>query len=182
MMVTTTLRAWLLSFLFVVVGLSVLGGCGRANDYVEPPPPAVTVSKPLQREVIDYLEYTGTTEAVKTVEVRARVTGFLESVHFEEGARVAREDLLFVIDPKPLEATLNRAQADLERKEVTLPLAQAEFARTERLYQQNAVPEAEFDQARAARDTAQADVAAARAEEWIRGNGETPTARVGVEE
>jgi RND family efflux transporter MFP subunit len=163
MMVTTTLRVSLLSFLFVVVGLGIFGGCGRSNEYVEPPPPEVTVSNPLQRRVIDYLEYTGTTEAIKTVDVRARVTGFLESVHFEEGARVARGDLLFVIDPKPFEAALHRAQADLQRKEATLSLAQAEFARTERLYQQNAAPEAEFDQARAARDTAQADVAAARA-------------------
>jgi RND family efflux transporter MFP subunit len=164
MMVTTTLRACLLAFLFVVVvGLGILGGCGRSNEYVEPPPPEVMVSQPLQRRVIDYMEYTGRTEAIKTVDVRARVTGFLESVHFVEGARVARGDLLFVIDPKPFEATLNRAQADLERKESTLTLARAEFARTERLYQQNAVPEAEFDQARAARDTAQADVAAARA-------------------
>ena len=69
-------------FLFAL--LVVLGGCEEKNQYDPPPPPTVTVSPPLQKEVIEYLEFTGTTEAVETVEIRARVKGFLEKIEFEE--------------------------------------------------------------------------------------------------
>ena len=64
--------------------LVVLGGCEPPNQYAPPPPPTVTVSPPVRKEVIEYLEFTGTTEAVETVEIRARVKGFLEKIEFEE--------------------------------------------------------------------------------------------------
>ena len=125
--------------------------------------PAVTVSQPVQRDVTDYLEFTGTTQAVQHVEIRARVQGFLHSVHFEEATDVKKGDLLYVIDPRPFQAQVNKAQADLSRKLAELELAKANYQRIETLYRQKAAPQADFVQAKAARDTAQADVAAARA-------------------
>lgn len=141
----------------------VMGGCQPSNDYVAPPPPTVTVSQPVQRNVTDYLEFTGTTQAVETVEIRARVSGFLQSVHFEAGTDVKKGDLLYVIDPRPFQAQVNQAQADLSRKRAELELARANYQRTETLYRQQAAPEVDFIQAKAARDTAQANVAAAQA-------------------
>ncbi len=121
------------------------------------------MSQPIQREVTDYLEFTGTTEAVQRVEIRARVQGFLQSVHFEASTDVQQDDLLYVIDPRPFKAQVNKAQADLSRKLAERELARANFERIEKLYKQKATPKADFVNAKAARDTAQADVAAARA-------------------
>ena len=146
----------------VLIGI-LIGGCESPNEYVPPPPPAVTVSQPVQRAVTDYLEFTGTTQAAQLVEIRARVQGFLQSVHFDSGTDVEKGDLLYVIDPRPFQAQLDKAQAELSRKQAAFERAQANYQRTETLYQQQAAPEVEFVEAKAARDTAQADVAAAQA-------------------
>ena len=74
-----------------------------------PPPPKVTVSQPVSREVTEWEEYTGRLEAVESVEVRARVNGYLQSIHFKNGATVKQGDLLFVIDPRPYQAQLDQA-------------------------------------------------------------------------
>ena len=140
-----------------------IGACKPANDYVAPPPPTVTVSQPVQRDVTDYLEFTGTTKAVELVEIRARVQGFLQSVHFKSGTDVKKGDLLYVIDPRPFKAQVNKAQAELSRKQAELELAKANYQRIDTLYRQKATPQADFVQAKAARGTAQADIAAARA-------------------
>ena len=76
----------------------------KRNEFVEPPPPKVTVAQPVQQEVIEYLEFTGNTRAVEEVEIRARVSGFLQSMHFAPGTRVDLKDLLFVIDPREYQA------------------------------------------------------------------------------
>src|SRR5688572_29025993 len=80
-----------------------------------PPPPLVTVARPISREIIEWDEYTGRTEAAEIVELRARVGGVLESVHFVDGALVKKDDLLFTIDARQYQATLSRALAELER-------------------------------------------------------------------
>src|SRR5713226_8230822 len=80
-----------------------------------PPPPAVTANQPAQREVVEWDEYPGRLEAVDMVEVRARVGGYLQSVHFKDGTEVNQSDLLFVIDPRPYQAELDRAAADLKQ-------------------------------------------------------------------
>ena len=85
------------------------------NQYAEPPPQEVSVAKPLQQEVTNYLEFTGTTRAVEEVEVRARVSGFLQSMHFTPGTDVKKGDLLFVIDPREYQAELDAAKAELEK-------------------------------------------------------------------
>ena len=98
----------------------MLAACDQRNEYVEPPPPKVTVAKPLQQEVTDYLEFTGTTQAVEEVEVRARVAGFLQSMEFTPGTNVEKGDLLFVIDPREYQAEMNAAEAELSSAEAVM--------------------------------------------------------------
>ena len=76
-----------------------------------PPPPEVTVSQPSLREIVEWEDYTGRLEAAESVEVRARVNGYLQSIHFKDGVIVKKGDLLFVIDPRPYQAELERAKA-----------------------------------------------------------------------
>src|SRR4051812_26667066 len=78
--------------------LALAAGCGKPNAYVEPPPPEVTVAEPVRKDVTEYFEATGTTQAVMSVDVRARVKGFLKERHFEEGSVVKAGQLLLVID------------------------------------------------------------------------------------
>ena len=146
-----------------LIGLS-MGACNPPNNnYAPPPPPTVTVSQPIEREVTNYLEFTGNTQAVERVEVRARVQGFLESVHFEASTPVNKGDLLYVIDPRTFEAQVNKASANLSRKQAEYALADENYQRIARLYKQKAAPKADFVQAKAARDIASADVSAAKA-------------------
>jgi len=100
--------------------LGLGGGCGDANTYVEPPPPEVTVATPVQRDVTTYFEATGNTQPVLTVEVRARVRGFLKEQLFQEGALVKKGDLLLVIDEEPFQVALEQAKAKLDEAEAAL--------------------------------------------------------------
>src|SRR4051812_16466475 len=88
------------------LGLLVHTGCrrGDAARAGSQPPPAVIVSTPIKRDVTVYHEYTGNTHASESVEIRARVQGYLDSIHFQDGAEVKEGDLLFVIDPRPYQA------------------------------------------------------------------------------
>src|SRR4051794_36559664 len=95
----------------MVLGLAV--GCGARNTYVEPPPPEVTVAAPLRREVTDYLEATGTAQPVLSVEIRARVKGFLKERRFKEGSEVKEGDLLLVIDEEPFRVAMDQAKTRL---------------------------------------------------------------------
>ena len=96
--------------IFTVIISGVISGCSEKNEYVEPPAPEVTVSKPQVQNVTDYLEFTGTTRAVTQIDIRARVEGFLESVHFQDGDFIKKGALLFVIDPKPSNMMANAAR------------------------------------------------------------------------
>ncbi len=147
----------------------LLAGCEQANTYVAPPPPKVTVAKPLVQEVIDYLEFTGTTVASEQVEVRARVAGVLQSMRFQPGTEVKEDALLFVIDPKEYEADLQAAQAELASAQAKLERAQKEFSRSQRLFKQQAGSDVEVVKwrgeealARAAIERANADIARAQ--------------------
>src|SRR5688572_22721234 len=108
----------------------VLSGCNRPPAAPQMPPPAVTVAHPIEREVQEWDEYPGRLEAKETVEVRARVTGYIKSVSFKEGGTVQAGDLLFVIDPRPYEAELARAQGEVARAEAQVALAETQFKRT----------------------------------------------------
>jgi RND family efflux transporter MFP subunit len=138
-------------------------GCKPKNQFVPPPPPQVTVAKPVQREVADSLEFTGWTQAMAEVDLRARVSGYLAEVKFEDGAMVTEGDLLFVIEQQPFKTALAAAEAEKQKAEAALQLGKSEFARAEELKAKNATTQAELDVAAAELETARADVAAADA-------------------
>lgn len=148
----------------VAICALVVTGCDEPNTYVEPPPPEVTVAKPLVRKVTDYLEFTGTTEASERVEVRARVSGVLLAMHFTPGTNVAEGDLLFSIDPKEYAANLLSAEADLASANAALERAGIELARAERLFKQQAASESEVVRWRGEQAVARASVQRAGAQ------------------
>jgi RND family efflux transporter MFP subunit len=123
----------------------------------------VTVAEPLDREVQEWDEYPGRLEAKEVVDVRPRVSGYVESVHFKEGGIVSKGDLLFVIDPRPYQAELERARGEVSRAKARLMLAQTEFKRTKGLVPSAAASELELEERRANLAEAQAAVAVAQA-------------------
>jgi RND family efflux transporter MFP subunit len=141
----------------------MLAACEQRNEYMEPPPPKVTVAKPLQQEIIDYLEFTGITHAFEEVEMRARVAGFLQSMEFTPGTKVEKDDLLFVIEPSEYQAELDAAEAELGSAEATLKRAQTEFARAQKLFKQKAGAQTDVVKWRGERDVARAAVLRAKA-------------------
>jgi RND family efflux transporter MFP subunit len=145
----------------MVAGL-LLAGC-KPHTPPAPPPMQVTVSAPLKQTITNFAEYTGMTEAVESVEIRARVEGYLESINFTSGALVKQGDLLFVIDPKPFEAKLAQAEAELARQQAALKSAEATLQRREYALSEKAVSEIAVIQARADRDVFLAAIEAARA-------------------
>lgn len=134
----------------LAAGAICLAGCHPAPPAADkPPPPQVTVSKPVAREVTEYFEFPGQTAAVGEVEVRARVMGYLVKVNFEDGQEVKQGDLLYEIDPRPYQAALDRAQGDMARLQALLDKANADLARSERLRPSGAASEDECEQHRA---------------------------------
>ncbi len=109
------------------------------------PPANVKIAQPLSRETSDWDEYTGRIEAVNAVDVRARIGGYLEKVNFHAGDKVKKGDLLFLIDPKPLQAQLNFANAELERAKTKRELAKNDLARAENLFKAKAISAEEYD-------------------------------------
>ena len=141
----------------------------EADAAAAPPPPTVTVSQPLQQELVEWQEFTGQFAAVDYVEVRARVSGYLESIHFRDGQLVERGDLLFVIDPRPFEAELSAAQAYRTSMQARLELANQQLERAESLLRNNNIPAATYDErvqevrvAAAGLEEAEADIVSAQ--------------------
>tara|TARA_R110002124_G_scaffold105164_2_gene255813 strand:+ start:10565 stop:11740 length:1176 start_codon:yes stop_codon:yes gene_type:complete len=130
-------------------------------------PMPVTVAKPLIKKITEWDEYTGRFEATNRVEIRARVSGFLESTHFKDGDLVNKGDLLFVIDPRPFEAQLDVAKASLEAAKTRVNLAEREFKRAESLLKRNNISRETFDQRQAELATAQSTVLSAQAQARI---------------
>ncbi len=108
------------SLLLPIIVSAVAVGCRKAPEVVPPAPPEVTVSTPQQRDVTVYQEFTGTTEAFESVEIRARVQGFLEKMSFEPSSFVKKGQVLFVIEPAPYQAQRDRAAAGLKAAEAGL--------------------------------------------------------------
>ena len=136
-------RIWLAGILLAAAPI-LLAGCGgespgAAESSAPAPPPKVTVSPVVSREVTDYFEFPGQTAAVEEVEVRARVAGYLEKIAFEDGQEVNAGDLLFEIDRKPYQATLDRATAELERLEALRKKAELNVSRGQRLRPSGAI-------------------------------------------
>jgi RND family efflux transporter MFP subunit len=136
----------LLRLLAFATGCVALLLAGPADAQTQPAPPVVTVSKPLQREIVEYDEFTGQFAAVEYVELRARVSGYLQSHHFEEGQIVHKGDLLFVIDPRPFEAALASARAQLGQAQARVDLANQQLQRASVLSQRDFVARSTYDE------------------------------------
>jgi RND family efflux transporter MFP subunit len=148
----------------LLVALVALSGCrSEATTATQAPAPQVSVASALERDVTEWDEFTGRLEAVESVEVRPRVTGYIESVNFTEGSTVRKGDLLFVIDPRPYRAELSKAEAELARAVASAELAASDAARSEKLVDIKAVSREEYDSRINASREAKANVAAARA-------------------
>jgi RND family efflux transporter MFP subunit len=153
-------RLWRLSLVGLVF---LLAACQQQQVAPPPPPPKVTVSQPVVREVVEWDEYTGRLEAVESVDVRARVSGYLQSIHFTDGEVVKKGALLFVIDPRPYQAELNRAKAALEQAIARYGRTQKDFARAQELIKSRAMSQEDVDTRAADQREAQEAVQAARA-------------------
>jgi RND family efflux transporter MFP subunit len=166
-------RGKTLLYLAPTLAITLLAGCKSDAQAPASPPPTVSVAQPLAKSVTDWDEYTGRIEARESVEVRARVNGYLNSIYFREGAIVKKGDPLFVIDPRPYEAALTRAQGDLAQAENRLSLAINNVERAGRLLKSRAISEEEFDTRRTERQQAEGALQSAR--------GDLTTARLNVD-
>ncbi|HQU41956.1 MAG TPA: efflux RND transporter periplasmic adaptor subunit, partial [Pirellulales bacterium] len=129
----------------LVVALAALG-CEREPVQLEPtPPPTVTISQPIEREISDDHYFIGHTEAIKAVEVRARVSGFIDKVAFTDGAIVKEGDLLFQIDPRPFDAAVARDEAALAAANARAKRAAADLARAEKLVKGKTITREDYD-------------------------------------
>jgi len=142
---------------------ALLAGCGSRNTYAPPPAPQVLVSNPVARDVTTYLEYTGHTASVEAVEIRARVQGVLDSMHFTPGTNVTRGDLLFVIEPELYQARAAQAEASLANARAEIAAAEQQLAITQAIFEHKAGSKADLVQRTQARDQARAVLAQAEA-------------------
>src|SRR6266567_2011084 len=139
------------------------GGCGKPAPKTAPPPPVVSVVQPIEREVIEWDDYIGRLESPETVEIRARVNGYLDKVHFKEGKEVKKGDLLFTIDRRPYQAEYDRADAEHQRAVSQSALAKNDAERAGRLIATKAISEEDYDTKGKTYTAAQAAVMSAKA-------------------
>ncbi len=158
----SAIRAALVS-LSAAVLVTGLSACGRNPAFVAPPPPPVTVSDPLAAPVQDAADFTGQASASRTVDLVARVSGFLQEVRFADGADVEKGQLLFQIEPDQYQAQVALSRSTLEEQQANLKSAELDFDRKSTLQRQLAASQADYDKALATRDSARASVAQAQA-------------------
>lgn len=149
--------------LLCIGGGLVLAGCEEKNTYVPPPPPTVTVAPVLEQPVQRYLELTGNTASINTVDLNARVQGFLTAIKYQDGQYVKKGTVLFVIEQDQYKADVAQAQAVLSANQALQVQAEAEYNRQNQLAKQDFASQATLDQARAKRDQAVANVQNAQA-------------------
>ena len=149
---------------FLALVALAAAGCGPTErPTLELRPPIVTVSRPAEIDVTDTYYFEGYTAAVETVDVRARVTGYLSKIYFTDGADVAKNAALFLIDPAPYEATYKEAVAELNRVEVQLKRLDADLARAKVLLPKRTITQEEYDKTAADRAAAAAELMAREA-------------------
>jgi len=146
------------ALLAVLFAVSMLGGCKPENKFVAPPPAEVLVAPPLQQKVTPFVELTGNTVAFNTVDLVARVAGFLQSINYKDGSPAKKGDLLFQIDPTIYAAQVKQAEAEVASAKALLVQAEAEFTRQETLLRQNVSAQNTYDIAKAKRDSTAASV------------------------
>lgn len=147
----------------VVVAAALLASCEGAPVQHAPPPPTVTVSQPLEKDVIRWDEYSGYLSSPKTVVVNARVSGLLEQAPFHEGAIVHAGDLLFRIDPRPFQADLDSKKAAVAQAKALAERTRADFRRYVQLLKEHVIAQADYDSTKAAYEEADASLSAAEA-------------------
>jgi RND family efflux transporter MFP subunit len=152
----------LLAFGIVVILAPALAGCGKGPPSAPgaPPPPQVTVALPVKRTIVDKDEYVGRFVAVDSVEIRSRVSGYLQSVHFTDGQMVKKGDLLFTIDRRPFKIVLDQARANLAQARANLAFTENDLSRGQQLVRDKTITEQTFDQRTQAKKVAEASVAA----------------------
>jgi multidrug efflux system membrane fusion protein len=151
------------TFLFTGAAMLALTACGEKNAYVAPPPPKVVAAQPLQQPVTRYIELTGNTQSISTVDLEARVQGFLEQINYTDGALVKKDSVLFVIQRNTYEAQLAQAKATLAGNQAAQLNAQIEYDRQAQLQQQQVSTQAKLDDAKQKLDQAIAAVDSAKA-------------------
>src|SRR3984957_3553768 len=152
---------WLASI--IVIAAAVVPGCKRTIAPPLPPPPAVTVSRPLQRYVIRWDQYSGYLSSPQTVTVNARVSGLIEEAPFQEGAIVHARDLLFRIDPRPFQADVDNKKAAVAQAKAMAAKTKADFERSTQLVRAQVIAQADYDTTRATYLEAAASLSAAAA-------------------
>jgi len=133
----------------VLVALAASACSSEAAPAAGPPPPEVSVASVLTRDVSQWEDFTGRVAAVESVELRPRVSGYVQRVAYAEGEEVRKGDLLFVVDPRPYQAALDRALAELARAQAESRLAGAQDARAQSLIEVKAISREEFEQRKA---------------------------------
>lgn len=177
--------------ILLAAGTAVVAGCGQASSQTGPPPPQepmVVFDTPITEVVTDYEDFPGRTDAIYTVEVRSRVSGYLKNVLFQDGQEVKKDDILFEIDPRPFEAAYDRQKAALGQAEAHAQRLKNEYYRAKILYQQGrSISREEFDryafdyaEAEAALGTAKASLDLANLDlEWTKVRADLPEGVVG---
>lgn len=138
----------------------LVASCGAPPQQAAPPPPAVTVENPVKRKITDFDEYVGRFVAIDSVEIRARVSGYLEKVHFTDGQLVKEGDALFSIDRRPFQNAIDQARATLAQQRANLAYAEADLVRGQQLVRDKTITEQTFEQRQQAKRTAEATVQA----------------------
>ena len=149
---------------FLLFFLLFPAGCQQKQQSSDPPPPKVTVSQPVRENVTDYLELNGNTQAVNTVQLRARVEGYLDSVYFKDGDIVKKDQLLFLTQQNTYFAMLQQAEGNVLNQKSLLEHAKTEFARYTKLHEQKAAADTDVENWRNQRDMAQAGLLSAEAQ------------------
>jgi RND family efflux transporter MFP subunit len=151
-------------FSVVILVALFAAACARNEAAQLPPaPPAVQAAKVVSKSITDFDQFTGRFEAVERVEVRPRVSGYVTATQFEQGHEVKQGDILYVIDPRPYQAALKHAQAELSRARVARALSASERERATRLIEKHAISQEEYDSRNSGTEQADANVAAAEA-------------------
>lgn len=148
--------------LLSAIGVVLVAGCGSEAG-VAPPPPQANAAEVVSKRITDWDEFTGRFRAIETVAVRPRASGYIDQILFDEGQMVRKDDLLYVIDPRPYQADYDRARAGLALAQSQRELAALEAARVERLKDSGAVSQEELDERLSALNQQQANVAGAKA-------------------